>query len=200
MAKIKYTKSELKNQRDALSRFSKFLPILELKRQQLQIEVQHVQALLETKKIEELACLEEVESYIRLFADNIDLSRYIKVKAIKLKNRNIAGVAIPVLEEVIIERAAPDLFETPTWLDEGLDITEKLIKLRAEQNILHEQEKLLREELLITTQRVNLFEKVKIPEGMENIRVIRIFLGDQDTAGVVRAKIAKKKSALVSTL
>jgi V/A-type H+-transporting ATPase subunit D len=53
---------------------------------------------------------------------------------------------------------------------------------------------LLSKELRTTTQRVNLFEKVKIPECKENMRIIRIYLGDVDTAGVVRSKIAKRKS------
>jgi V/A-type H+-transporting ATPase subunit D len=51
----------------------------------------------------------------------------------------------------------------------------------------------LREELRITIQRINLFEKVKIPEARENIRVIRIYLGDIQTAEVVRGKISKRK-------
>jgi V/A-type H+-transporting ATPase subunit D len=59
--------------------------------------------------------------------------------------------------------------------------------------VLQEQTRLLREELRITTQRVNLFEKVKIPETKTNIRIIQIHLGDQQTAAVVRGKIAKNK-------
>jgi V/A-type H+-transporting ATPase subunit D len=58
---------------------------------------------------------------------------------------------------------------------------------------LAEQIRLLEKELRTTSQRVNLFEKVKIPEAKENIRVIGIYLGDQQTAAVVRGKIAKKK-------
>jgi len=57
--------------------------------------------------------------------------------------------------------------------------------------ILERQQRLFSEELRITTQRVNLFEKVKIPETRENIRSIRIYLGDEQTAAVVRGKIAK---------
>jgi len=59
--------------------------------------------------------------------------------------------------------------------------------------VLERQEQLLQEELRTTTQRVNLFEKVKIPECEENIRQIQIYLGDQQTAAVGRAKIAKGK-------
>ena len=57
------------------------------------------------------------------------------------------------------------------------------------------QVELLGKELRTTSQRVNLFEKVKIPETKENIRRIGIYIGDQQTAAVVRGKIAKKKLA-----
>ena len=60
--------------------------------------------------------------------------------------------------------------------------------------MLTEQMELLRQELRVTTQRVNLFEKVKIPETRENIRRIQIYLGDQQTTSVGRAKIAKGKA------
>ena len=59
--------------------------------------------------------------------------------------------------------------------------------------ILRRQEELLREELQITIQRIKLFEELKIPEAKDHIRIIRIFLGDQQTAAVVRGKIAKSK-------
>ena len=61
-----------------------------------------------------------------------------------------------------------------------------------EIGLLRRQVALLAAELRVTSQRVNLFEKVKIPEAIEGIRKIKIFLGDQQTAAVVRGKIAKK--------
>ena len=64
---------------------------------------------------------------------------------------------------------------------------------RLHKFFLRKQETLLENELRATSQRVNLFEKVKIPEAKENIRVIGVFLGDQQTAAVVRGKISKKK-------
>ena len=71
---------------------------------------------------------------------------------------------------------------------------ERRIRLRIERGVLEEQQQLLSDELRTTSQRVNLFEKVKIPEARENIRTIRIFLGDQFTAAVARGKIAKAKA------
>ena len=194
MAKIKYTKNELKTQRDALSRFQRFLPTLELKRQQLQLVVRQADAAMKKKKAEEIAVLNDLKPWVRLFAEDIDLKKYLKFKEIKQHINNIASVEIPIFDDVVMERAAIDFFEAPVWLDSGLDTLEQLIRLRVEQSIFAEQYRLLSEELLITTQRVNLFEKVKIPESIENIRIIRIFLGDQDTAAVVRAKTAKNKS------
>jgi V/A-type H+-transporting ATPase subunit D len=59
--------------------------------------------------------------------------------------------------------------------------------------VLTSQHSRLRDELRTTSQRVNLFEKVKIPETGENIRTIQIYLGDEQTAAVVRGKIAKAR-------
>jgi len=86
-----------------------------------------------------------------------------------------------------------DLFTKPLWVDRALDRLRAMLSLDLEIKVLDEQVKRLAEELRITTQRVNLFEKVKIPETSENIRKIRIYLGDQQTAQVVRGKIAKRK-------
>jgi V/A-type H+-transporting ATPase subunit D len=75
----------------------------------------------------------------------------------------------------------------------AIEEVKELASLDARINLLTKQADLLGEELRITSQRVNLFEKVKIPETRDNIRIIQIYLGDEQTAAVVRGKIAKKK-------
>ena len=79
------------------------------------------------------------------------------------------------------------------WLILQLVKLREIARLDALVSTLRKQETLLENELRATSQRVNLFEKVKIPEAKENIRVIGVFLGDQQTAAVVRGKISKKK-------
>jgi len=86
-----------------------------------------------------------------------------------------------------------DIFSMPLWVDKAIDEVKNYLSLKIEKNIIEQQIKLLQEELRITTQRVNLFEKMKIPKCRENIRVINIFLGDEQTAAVVCGKIAKSK-------
>jgi vacuolar-type H+-ATPase subunit D/Vma8 len=75
---------------------------------------------------------------------------------------------------------------------------ERELELDLEAEVLEEQVRLLSQELRTTSQRVNLFEKVKIPETKANIKKIGIFLGDEQVAAVVRSKISKKKLQAVT--
>lgn len=194
MAKIKLTKNELKAQRDGLARFQRYLPTLQLKKQQLQMEVRMVEARIEDNKDEEKALLADMSNWRSLFSEPFDFDAHVAVDQITVSQGNIAGVSIPVLDEVSFKLIPPDLYATPAWVDDGIATLESILRLRIQQKILMEQADALREELRTTNQRVNLFEKVKIPEAKENIRVIRIFIGDQQTSEVARAKIAKGKA------
>lgn len=195
MAKIKYTKNELKAQRDALTRFTRYLPTLQLKKQQLQVELRALDVQIEAKRGEEEAARADLASWVKLFSEDFDFTPYIQVSNIGRSTGNIAGVAIPVFGSISFIEETPDLFETAAWVDAGIELLRQLIGLRVERQIIEEQHRLLSDELRTTSQRVNLFEKVKIPECKENIRRIRIFMGDQQTAAVARSKIAKGKSA-----
>jgi V/A-type H+-transporting ATPase subunit D len=193
MAKIKHTKNELKAQSEALARFERFLPMLQLKKQQLQAEIQSVDAGLAENERQDDALRSNLGRWIRLFSEPAGLEELIALEDVRTEEGNIAGVNIRTLANVVFRKAEPDLFDTPTWIDEGTESVERLTRLRVDRELLREQRRRIAEELRITTQRVNLFEKVKIPECRENIRVIKIFLGDEQTAAVVRGKIAKRR-------
>nr|MBU1328977.1 V-type ATP synthase subunit D [Candidatus Omnitrophota bacterium] len=194
MSKIKFTKGELKKQRDALKKFERYLPILQLKKQQMQLEIQRTHQRL-NQKIEELDNLEnKISKWAGLLAEPGDyVAGWIKPKNIITSGFNIAGVDIPVFERVDFEEAEYDLFLTPLWVDTAIIALRKFIALLEEKKVLNKQLEILAKELRITNQRVNLFEKIKIPECVENIRRIRIYLGDQQASTVGRSKIAKKK-------
>lgn len=194
MARIKYTKNELKAQRDALKRFERYLPTLQLKKQQLQMETRRIEAKAQEKRAEEERVRDGMSEWTGLFAEPFAFEEAVRIRAFRKGVGNTAGVSIPVLEELAFDLVMPDLHETPPWVDDGIRALESLIRLRVEREILEEQFRRLSAELRTTTQRVNLFEKVKIPEARDNIRMIRIALGDQMTAGVARAKLAKAKS------
>ena len=199
MAKLKKTKNELKAQREALRRYERFLPTLELKKQQLQREVRRVEAALRDSAGREEALLARVRPWAKLLSSFPALSGYVRVEAIDQDTANIAGVNVPILTGVRFARAEIDFIETPIWLEDAVAAAEDLTRMRAEQHVLGRQKRLLGEELRITAQRVNLFEKVMIPRAEDGIRMIRIALGDAQTAAVARAKLAKGKGAELLT-
>lgn len=193
MATVRLTKNELKKQKDALKRFQRYLPTLQLKKQQLQLvlrQIQQKQAEIE-KERDELQ--QAIDQWIAIFSDHQDLPSFIHVKDMKTSVGNIAGIDIPVFENLEFEISEYDIFTIPLWVDQALETLKKILSLDAELEVLKEQYRLIAEELRVTSQRVNLFEKIKIPETKENIRTIQIYLGDQQTAAVVRGKMAKGK-------
>lgn len=194
MAKVKLTKNALKAERDALKRYERYLPTLLLKKQQLQVEMRTLQAKVMAKREEEDSLRKSISGWIGLYAEPVDWSRYISVKEVRQGEGNIAGVEIPLFDGVDFNVTIPDFFTTDAWLDEGIRSLQGLISLRLERRVLEKQYELLSDELRSTSQRVNLFEKVKIPEAKENIRSINIFLSDQQISGVARSKLAKGKA------
>jgi V/A-type H+-transporting ATPase subunit D len=173
MKKIKLTKTELKTQKNSLKRYKRYLPILNIKKQQLQREMEGVRIELERTASEFNRLMEEIIPWICLLGEEVGLSDLIILKEIETGVENIAGVDIPVFVKAHIDS--------------------KMIFLQAEESVHMERLHLLEQELNITSQRVNLFEKVKIPEAKAAIRQISIFLGDQQAAAVGWARIAKKK-------
>ena len=199
MAKLKKTKNELKAQREALRRYERFLPTLELKKQQLQREVRRAEAELQTCTARRDELLALVRPWAGLLPSQQDLGDHVRVVDVRLEVVNVAGVNVPVLAGLSFAPVEIDYFATPAWLDDAVEALGELVRLRAGQLVLERQRDLLAEELRLTAQRVNLFEKVMIPRTLENIRVIRIAQGDAQTAAVARAKLAKGKAVSVLT-
>lgn len=195
MAKIKLTKNELKKQKDSLKRFERYLPTLVLKKQQLQIVIRQVESQVLEKTQQRSHLLQQLDAWIAVFGEGTDISQFLRVKEIKTSAGNIAGVDIPTFDGIVLDEIHYDLLKTAMWVDTAVEAVREVVSLDAELLVLERQKELLAEELRITTQRVNLFEKVKIPEAKNNIRRIGIYLGDEQTAAVVRGKIAKKNLA-----
>ncbi|MFA6292189.1 MAG: V-type ATP synthase subunit D [Victivallales bacterium] len=196
MAKIKLTKSELKSQRDSLKQFSRYLPTLQLKKIQLQVEMRKCQQKIEENDSRQEELRASLSPWVSLFSANTSvehISSLIRAEEILTDSQNIAGVEVPVFKSVRFSVVEYDLFTEDLWIDSALEAVKRLFSLKAEQLIIRKQYELIGNELRVTTQRVNLFEKVKIPECKENIRVIQIYMGDQQTAAVGRSKIAKRK-------
>ncbi|MFA5311472.1 MAG: V-type ATP synthase subunit D [Candidatus Omnitrophota bacterium] len=194
MGKIKFTKGELKRQRDALKQYERYLPTLQLKKQQLQLEILHQLSLLDEKRRILDKRIQQAQTWAGLLTEEaVDIKPLLAVNEIKSRSLNIAGVDIPIFIEASFLPADYDLFSAPLWLDLGVEALRGILALQSEIDIITEGVSILRHELKVTAQRVNLFEKVKIPETEEDIRLIKIYIGDQMANAVGRSKIAKRK-------
>ena len=197
MANVKASRADLKKWRDHLKVFSEFLPILQLKKQQLQSEVRRAAHALDAVCEEAKRLHAEISPWVILFSEKIglDLSSLIKVEKVTVRKGNIAGIRISFFEGVEFSDVTFSLLTTPSWVDSALELLRKLATLKAKEELLKIQLNLLKIELRKTSQRVNLFEKIKIPEAKDSIRIIKILLGDEQTAAVCRSKIAKTKNS-----
>jgi len=192
MPAAKLTKNELKKQKDALKRYRRYLPTLLLKKQQLQLVIRQLEARLAAEAEKRAALADGAAGWLELFTEPFPFREWIRVGRVQTESANIAGVEIPVFKGLEFATAEHDLFMTPPWVDQAIELFARLARLDVEIGLLRTQVSLLAAELRVTSQRVNLFEKVKIPQAVEIIRRIHIFLGDQQTAAVVKGKTAKR--------
>ena len=196
---IKLTKNEQKVQKDRLKQYQRYLPTLQLKKQQLQSVIMKTKAELDEKEVERAQMIGDLDDWVAVFAENdifdedMKLDYLVQPDTVICKNENIAGVTVPAFQELTFKDISYDVDDYPLWVDTAIIKLREIARLDALVSTLRKQEELLEKELRSTSQRVNLFEKVKIPEAKENIRVIGVFLGDQQTAAVVRGKIFKEK-------
>ena len=196
---IKLTKNELKKQKDNLKQFQRYLPTLQLKKQQLQSVIMRIRQELEQREAERVQMIGDLDDWVAVFAENeifdeeLKLDKLVQPDKVIVTEDNIAGVKIPSFEELTFKDINYNVDDYPLWVDTAVFKLREIARLDAIVSTLRKQVQLLERELRTTSQRVNLFEKVKIPEAKENIRVIQVYLGDQQTAAVVTGKISKKK-------
>jgi V/A-type H+-transporting ATPase subunit D len=191
--KIKFSQGELKKQRDALRQYERYLPTLQLKKQQLQLEIIHQQNTLTEREHSLSEKQRSAENWSGLLTEAPFIRQWLMPEQIITGKKNIAGVDVPVFIRIDFTPAEYDLFLMPFWLDSGIASLRDMVSLQEEIRVIERGISILRHESRITTQRVNLFEKVKIPEAKEAIRKIKIYIGDQMTNAVGRSKIAKNK-------
>lgn len=164
--------------------------------------IRQIEADLAEYKAKQQALVNGVQDWISVFGEDVSfpeeqqLDKLVQTDKVIRKESNIAGVTIPVFEDLTFKDISYRVEDYPLWVDRAVVLLQESARITALMNTLQIQADLLGKELRTTSQRVNLFEKVKIPETKENIRRIGIYIGDQQTAAVVRGKIAKKKLAM----
>ncbi|NGX39314.1 MAG: V-type ATP synthase subunit D [Chlamydiae bacterium] len=195
MEQIKYTKMELRLQQIKLGQLQKYLPTLQLKKAMLQLEINEVTTYLEHLFLQMGEYEQKIEGYQKLLTDPDaeHLKNSCVIAGVRKHYENIAGVEIPVFDSIEFQSPTYFLFDTPFWLEDGINGVQDLITVRERVEVLEEKKRLLENELKAVSIRVNLFEKRMIPRTEANIKRIKIFLGDQQLAAVSQAKVSKRK-------
>ena len=198
MAKIRLTKTELKKKKDELAAFTRYLPTLNIKKKLLQKEHLKSDSELAALTHKKNRLLEKAKSWLGLLGGEFDCFSLIKIKKIEIETDYLAGIAIPVLKEVELEDLSYDLYTTPFWVDQVLVFVRDYLTEEVKILTLQKKKQLILDELVITTQRINLFEKIKIPESLTAIAKIRNHLDDEQAIAMGWALGAKKKLAALS--
>lgn len=192
---VKLSKTELRIQQTRLGQFLRYLPTLQLKKAMLQFEVSAAQ--MEISSLKDLLTLsrKQAEAFSPFLLEKVscNLLQYADVLHVKKRYENVAGVEIPILENIVFHDADYFLFDTPVWTDRATELLREMVTFREKLSIAEEKRRALEKELRDVSIRVNLFEKILIPRSQENISKIRIFLSDQQLASVAQAKVAKRK-------
>lgn len=191
-------KTTLKRTRDELKTYKKFLPSLDLKRQQLLAALKVARAeLAESEAIyNELEAIVS-KTYPLLGSSTMrtrNLGSLIRVQEVEIVEENLVGTRLPVAKSVRFALADYSRMVMPFWVDLLIDNLKTIAEQRILLQVRRQRVKLLDHAARRITQRVNLFEKVLIPQSEVSIRKIVIFLSDQERAAVVRSKIAKNKA------
>jgi V/A-type H+-transporting ATPase subunit D len=192
--KILMNKNTLAALKIELGEYQDALPVFEMKEQQLKGIVQSIEDGISALRKDIANTNEQIKDWVAVMAeDSIDLDKLIKVEKVLTKQQEIAGVTVESFVDIQFFKAPPDFFTTPLWVDSALDV---ITDQKTKQIILSMEQKkleLLQEELAEARRMKNALKEVFIPDTVETIRKIEIYLGDVERLAIGCAKLVKKK-------
>lgn len=189
--KFQYNKTSLGELGKQLKMRQKALPTIKSKESALRSEVKKAKDSAADYR-RRLDALKAEYDYMAALWGEFDTD-LVRIADIDLAEQKIAGVRTPALRDVSFERKAYDLFSSPAWYADGIDILERLARLGIEFEVYNRKMELLDHARRKTTQKVNLYEKVQIPGYEDAIRKIKRFMEDEENLSKSAQKIVKTK-------
>lgn len=189
--KFQYNKTSLGELDKQLKMRNRALPTIKSKESALRMEVKKARDTM-TQYAEKLQQLVDQYDYMTSLWGEFDPD-LLKVKDVQLSIQKIAGVRIPVLNDITYEQKPLSLFSTPVWITDGIELLKELARLGLEREFYTRKMELLDHARKKTTQKVNLYEKVQIPGYEDAIRKIKRFLEDEENLSKSSQKIVKDR-------
>lgn len=196
MARLQLSKSSLAREATSLRTFERFLPSLDLKRQQLMAERGKAAKVLAETRDGIAGFRKEVGQKLPMLSNmDVDLNDLAKLSKVELGIENVVGTDLPTLDKIEVEVRPYALLAKPHWVDNVVAMLHDMLELSIREQVEQQRVALLDKAVKTITQRVNLFDKVLIPKARSNIKRIKIYLSDEEMSAVVRSKISKRKRA-----
>lgn len=189
--KFQYNKTALQQLNKQLKVRLRALPTLQSKEAALRMEVKRAKDQSEELLRKLNTRMSEYEAMVGLWGE-FD-TNLILVKDVQMSVKKIAGVKIPIFDNVLFEIKEFSLFNKPSWFLNGIQIIESLVKISLESEFFLRKMQLLDYARKKTTQKVNLYEKVQIPGYEEAISKIKRFLEDEENLSKSSQKIVKTR-------
>ena len=190
--KFNYNKTTIQQFKRQLAIRQKALPILKNKETALRLEVVQLSKELENLNEQNKELAARLENYKGFWAEFPEI---IVVDKIERYNKKVVGVKIPEIKAIKFKLADVSWWNLPAWIPGGIAILKEAIRLKLRTDILLEQIKVLENARKKTTQKVNLYEKVQIPEYEDAIMKIKRFLEDKENISKAAQKIVKNRKA-----
>ncbi|HUX53495.1 MAG TPA: V-type ATP synthase subunit D [Williamwhitmania sp.] len=193
--KFQFNKTSLNDLNKQLKIRVRALPTIKNKESALRLEVKKAKTIAEDLSNKLIRKMAEYDFMVGLWGEFEP--GLITVEDVNLRVVKIAGVKIPILEDVIFTVKEFNVFSKPFWFTDGIKILQDLAYIGIEREFYLEKMKLLDFARKKTTQKVNLYEKVQIPGYEEAIRKIKRFLEDEENLSKSAQKIVKKRYEIV---
>lgn len=189
--KFQYNKTSLGDMRKKLQMRQRALPTIKSKESALRLEVKKARdaASEVDRQLEELLAR---YSYMAALWSEFD-GGLLRVRDVELTHSKITGVRVPELGEIAFEEKPYDLFSSPVWFADGVELLKRIARLGIQREVYTRKMELLDFARKKTTQKVNLYEKVQIPGYEAAILKIRRFLEDEENLSKSAQKIVKSK-------
>lgn len=167
------------------------LPVLKAKEAALRLEIQKNKEVLRKLRENVLQLRDKTEAFVSLWSEYPGLLR---ITEIQIESKSIASTKVSVLAGIKFENLKSGLFHQRAWVVRGTEILREIIRLKIETDIEEKNGIILHDARKKVTQKVNLYEKVQIPEYIKAIRSIRTFLDDKENLSRAAQKIVKQRT------
>ena len=186
-----FNKTSLQSLEKDLKMRQRTLPTLQSKETALRLEVKRAKQELEDLDREVERRIKDYDQMMALWGE-FDTT-LIHVDDVRMSIKKIAGVRVPVLEEVVYSTKEFSLFSSPKWFADGFELIKAIADVGIRQEFVRRKVELIESARKKTTQKVNLFEKVQIPGYQDAIRKIKRFMEDEENLSKSSQKIVKGK-------